>query len=231
MREEGDQIRLMKKRPVGEAPPPRTTDLNQPEIPGPGGYPLEVPEDLLKSLVSDIEDTGSAGMSFEPLDGVTASGRESIRRFEEQVKRSAREHVRVFTPEGQEVYRKSGDPDRVSVDASMLPGNVVSHNHPKSTPPSIQDLVVGLNGMALESRICSERYTYVVRFLETTGADLVKQWNFLNPASFAAGQEWLRSQVREVSPEEVAARRLHAALMELARRGSLIYRREANVPF
>lgn len=230
--EEGDRIRLMESRSPGEGPPPaRMTELNQPEISGPDGYPLEVPDDLLRALLSDIEDTGTAGMSFEQLEGVTAEGRGSILRFEEQFKRSAREHVRIFTPEGLEVYRKSGDPDRVPVDASLLPGNVVTHNHPKSTPPSIQDLVVGANGLAMESRICSERYAYVVRFLETSGADLVKLWRFLDSASFAAGQEWLRGQARDVTPEELAARRIHAALMELARRGALLYRREADVPF
>lgn len=206
-------------------------DLNQPELSGPGGYPIETSEGLLKSLLSDIEDTGTAGLDFLPLEGVNPVGKAAIHRFEELVKRSAREHVRIFTPGGLEVYRMSGDPDRVSVDTGGLPGNVVCHNHPKSTPPSIQDLVVGLVGKALESRICSERYTYVVRFTGSTAADLLKEWRHLDSVSYAAGQDWLRSRGREVRPEELAARRMHAALMELARRGLLKYRREANVPF
>ncbi len=202
-------------------------DLNQPELTGPGGYPMEAPESLLKSLLSDIEDTGTAGLDFF----VAPAGKAAIHRFEEEVKRSAREHVRIFTPGGLEVYRMSGDPDRVSVDTGALPGNVVSHNHPKSTPPSVQDLVVGLVGKALESRICSERYTYVVRFTESTAADLLKEWRHLDSVSYAAGQEWLRSRGGEVAMEELAARRLHAALMELARRGLVKYRRHADVPF
>lgn len=206
-------------------------DLNQPELSGPGGYPMETPEGLLKSLLSDIEETGNAGLDFLPLEGVAPEGKAAIHRFEEEVKRSAREHVRIFTPGGLEVYRMSGDPDRVSVDTGELPGNVVCHNHPKSTPPSIQDLVVGLIGKALESRICSERYTYVVRFTGSTAADLLKEWRHLDSVSYAAGQDWLRSRGGIVPPEELAARRLHAALMELARRGLVKYLREANDPF
>ncbi len=226
-------IRVLAESLLGNdaAPPQRMIDLNQPELSGPGGYPMESPEGLLRALLSDIEDAGTAGSDFFPLEGVAPAGKAAIHRFEEQVKRSVREHVRIFTPGGLEVYRKSGDPDRVSVDTGALPGNVVSHNHPKSTPPSIQDLVVGLAGRALESRICSERYTYAVRFTESTAADLLKEWRHLDSVSYAAGQEWLRSRGGEVAMEELAARRLHAALMELARRGLVKYRRHADVPF
>ncbi|MFD0895250.1 hypothetical protein KBB96_00175 [Luteolibacter ambystomatis] len=204
--------------------------FNQPELTGPGGYPTDISERLLRTFLTDIEDIGNSGGGFIPLEGMSDEGRNTVLTAENEIRFAAREHARIFTPFGLEVFRKSGTPEHVPVDARKLQGNIATHNHPLSTPPSLRDLVTGVLHHALEIRVCSPEFTYSVRFTGAVAGDIVNGWRLLDPLSYVAGQEWLRSQKEPVTPEILASRRLHAALMELARRELILYHREANVP-
>ncbi|MGC4014072.1 MAG: hypothetical protein QM755_06065 [Luteolibacter sp.] len=207
-----------------------TMPFNQPELKGPGGYPTEISEHLFKALLADIENDNNSEAGFSPLEGMSERGRTVVLDGENEIRFAAREHVRIFTLAGLEVFRKSGTPEQVAVEVQKLPGNIATHNHPLSTPPSLKDIIIGFAHNAREIRVCSPRFNYSIRFTDALIGDIVNAWNLLDSLSYAVGQEWLRTQKEAIPPEILASKRLHAALMELARRGLILYRREAHVP-
>lgn len=210
--------------------PPRMREFKQPELTGQGGYPVFVPDDLKARMLADIGHLDTAGGGFAPLAGLTEAAKERVASFRESIRNRAREHVRVFDPEGNERYRASGEPDRVRVDISTLPGNVAIHNHPNGTPPSLRDILIASKGRPLEIQVVTGSHTYSVRPLDSmTRGETNALWNYLDEISYAVGQDWKRSQDAGMSDYEVAARRLHALMMELARRGAFFYVRKADV--
>ncbi|BCU75770.1 hypothetical protein llg_04850 [Luteolibacter sp. LG18] len=204
-------------------------DMRQPELPGPGGYPLEIPDDLHQRLWKDIDSDTDSDDTWTPLEEVSETGKSIILRAENSIRKHPREHLRVFDLNGGERYRKTGEPDRVPIDLSIIPGQIVTHNHPRGLPPSIQDILVGHAGSALEIRVVTGIFTYAIRFPENISqTELKSGWDHLSRLGMAVGWEWSRS--RRGNPEDDTIRRaLHAALMELARRGVLKYRRDRDV--
>ncbi len=205
-------------------------DFNQPELTGPSGIPVFVPEDLALRMLSDIDHLEAGGGGFEPLEGLSGSAKSLVKSFGDVIRDLPREHVRVFDPEGNERYRNSGTPDTVPIDLGSLPGNVAIHNHPNGTPPSLKDILVAMEGQALEIQVVSSLHTFSIRPKESVRrGEVATLWNHLNEMSYAVGQDWKRSQTSNTPDDEVAGRRLHALLMGLARKGTILYILTVNV--
>ena len=146
-----------------------------------------------------------------------------MKSFGDSIRNLPHEHVRVFDPEGNERYRNSGTPDTVPIDLGSLPGNVAIHNHPRGTPPSLKDIMVAMEGLALEIQVVSSLQTFSIRPKESARrGEVATLWNHLNEMSYAVGQDGKRSQTSNTPDDEVAGRRLHALLMELARKGAIL---------
>lgn len=223
VREDGSMIRLM-------PPPPPENEFRQPELTGPRGIPVFVPEDIKARMLADMDHLGAGGGGFTPLEGLSESAQKVVKSFGNSIRDNIREHVRVFDPVGNEKYRKIGDLDNVPVDLGSLPGNVAIHNHPNGTPPSLKDILVAMEGQALEIEVVTSAHTFSLRAVDgAVRGNVVLQWGHLNEMSHAVGQEWRRSKADETTERDIGQRRLHALLMELARQGMILYIRNVNV--
>jgi hypothetical protein len=204
------------------------SEFKQPDIPGPGGISFDIPDDLYHRIRANLEDQGEAGGGFEALDGFDDAARSAIRGFEASVRSLPREHLRVFSRDGVERFRRAGDSSSVGIDLATLAGNVATHNHPGGMPPSLRDLIIGIEGKALEVRVVTASFDYAVRFSDASRGDLVLQWRPVMQAAIAVAREWMRSHPA-VSEDEAYARGYHAAFMELARKGVIKYLRTPHV--
>ena len=102
-------------------------------------------------------------------------------------------------------------------------------NHPSGTPPSLKDIMVAMERLALEIQVVSSLQTFSIRPKESARrGEVATLWNHLNEMSYAVEQDGKRSQTSNTPDDEVAGRRLHALLMELARKGAILFLRNAN---
>ena len=103
-------------------------------------------------------------------------------------------------------------------------------NHPNGTPPSLKDIMVAMEGQALEIQVVSSLHTFSIRPKESARrGEVATLRNHLDAMSYAVGLEWVRSQTTHLPDKEIIGRRVHAILMELARKGMILYLRIVNV--
>jgi hypothetical protein len=225
--EEGDRIRLEVAPPAAKEPRQDATmrEIKQPELSSPDGQPVNVPDDLFRRLMADIDHDGSqgAGGDWDPLDHLSEDAREIVIQEESRITGRAREYGRVFDGNGVITWSGTGGERSISVPAGETTGKVFIHNHPDSNPPSWRDLVEGIADGTLELRVAAKGATYSVRFPKDSTPDLLLLEDFFRVVGAATRGEWRRR--RGGGDEDSAIRAEHAILMELARRGLIDYRR------
>lgn len=213
--EEGEKIRVV---PV---------ELRQPTVSGPDGEPVEVAEDLAKRMVDAFTSAQNHNSGFVPLDIMTDQGREIVRSAEQEIRNKAREHVRVFSPDGLLLDSQAGEVNKVSVNTATLAGNILTHNHPEGTPPSFKDVLEMIRYDMGELRVVGEDYTFAARPNGVSAPSMYIEWEHLQRVAHALFEDQIKRGAEDGAASTTASI-THAVLTELAARGIIKYDRRRN---
>ncbi|MDB2347425.1 hypothetical protein N9V84_05965 [Verrucomicrobiales bacterium] len=204
--------------------------FSSPDFLGRDHHAVEYSEELAKALTEGVSSDGndSAGIDPEPLKDFSADASESVLHFENWASDQRNEHGRLFDSTGREVWRGAGENNRISV-PNAQPFCTFTHNHPNGTPPSFEDVIAGAVAQQRELRVVTPSgVAYSIRFEDRTywaiGA-MVSRIKFLDSASWAVAEEWIRSTGRTIDEKERMCRRFHAIFLQLSREGFMSYSR------
>jgi len=112
--------------------------FRQPELHGPDGEPIEIPELLAKRIRQGVCSVDRpANIS---LPGVSGDLLDILMKTAGAIAGERVEVAVVFSPQGKRVYRASGSAERVEVPSRLLAGALMIHNHPEHSPLSLEDL-------------------------------------------------------------------------------------------
>ena len=200
--------------------------FKQPELTGPSGEPIEVPEDLSARVSESV--LGEAETNPAMFLGLSERLQRSL--LDEAVRTAdlANEMGAVITMDGAVLHRQRGGPDSVAIHEHFLSGMVFFHNHPKRLPLSIED-IEALPSTRVE-QVWAVGGEWLYGATAGTGAGGFRARSHLRYRARA-----LRDQVYAVisdlikrglmDPGAGESGHLHAVLSELAREGAIDYTR------
>jgi hypothetical protein len=143
--------------------------------------------------------TGLGNQRFGKLSKMPKDLLKAVQTFEQEVAADVVENAAIWTIDGTQLERiRSRHANQVSLDASLLPASIVSHNHPAGYPPSIEDVNhLLIHGLA-ELRVVT--CDHVFRVQPGTGA------------ANNGNVEHLSGFVRHLNVADTVARRLKSGM-------------------
>ncbi|MEW6705010.1 MAG: hypothetical protein AB1430_09185 [Pseudomonadota bacterium] len=88
--------------------------------------------------------------------------------IENTIRRDQRETGVLIAPDGTELVRKTGRPDRVGftgAELSRVAQITLTHNHPRGSGPSVPDMLLAVQYAIHELRVVTNDYRYIVNCL------------------------------------------------------------------
>jgi len=201
-------------------------NFNQPELTGPSGEPIEVPDDLsarVREVVSSVEETRPA-MFLGLSEGLQRSLLGEARR----IAKFATEVGTVLAKDGTVLHHRRGGPESVAIHEDFLRGMVFIHNHPKGLPLGIGD-VEALFATEVE-QVWAVGGEWLYGAAAGAGASgygarshLRHRASALRDPVYAVIADLIKGGIMDPGAGE--AGHLHAVLSELAREGLIAYTR------
>ena len=199
--------------------------FNQPELTGPSGEPIEVPDSLATRILGfALEDQDSPPLMEDGDPLLTASVFAHAKALADEKK----ENAVLLASDGEVIRREVGSERVVAVPSLLLRGSNLVHNHPAGTPLGTEDIenmllhdmssVWAVGGSWLYGAKAGSRRISI--------PDLRLRSEYLNRAIYSVLADAFRHgsfpKVRESGLESV---HLHTLWSELAREGFIRYAR------
>lgn len=201
-------------------------NFNQPELTGPSGIPVFVPEDLAADFRSNALDQGEVNRGL--VDDLSERLRARIR--EELGKSAGLENERgvVLSKDGGIISRSLGGKISVSAKTDDLQDSVFFHNHPDGKPLSLEDLeALFVTGVDLVMASGGDDL-YAAKTGELgkdpdIHAHLRLRYSYMNDVGYAVISDLVKRGELEMDVAEKA--HIHAVLCQLAKERIISYSR------
>ena len=201
-------------------------DFNQPELTGPSGIPVFVPEDLAANFRSNALDQGEVNRGL--VDDLSERLRARIR--EELGKSAGLENERgvVLSMDGGIISRSLGGKISVSAKTDDLQDSVFFRNHPDGKPLSLEDLeALFVTGVDLVMASGGDDL-YAAKTGELgkdpdIHAHLRLRYSYMNDVGYAVISDLVKRGELEMDVAEKA--HIHAVLCQLAKERIISYSR------
>lgn len=198
--------------------------FKQPELTGPSGEPIEVPDDLSarvrESVLSETETNSSMFL------GLSEGLQRSLLGEAMRTAGLANEMGAVITKDGAVLHRQRGGPDSVAIHENILRGMVFFRNHPKQLPLSIEDLEALLSTEVEQVWAVGGKWLYGAAAgpgasRSRARSHLRYRASALRDPVYAVIANLIKRGMLDPGAGETA--HLHAVLSELAREGIIDY--------
>lgn len=193
--------------------------------PSKGGGHVEVDAVLAKYMEQAAlrNDAVSQGRASLP---VPASKRAAIRAFEQSVRGTSVEHAELYNAKGAKIAERTGTETKVSFPLNQCLNAIMTHRHPESTPPGLDDVKALMLADMREVRAVADDGVYSIGPGESgTGQqaydDVLRAWHSLDPQLDAVLSRLQKAN--QWTPAEYARRYLQAMYSVLAQRGLISY--------
>ena len=103
-----------------------------------------------------VDDPDEHQATSEPL-------RQALRDVEDEIRGLPYEVAYIIDPDGTVIAHREGTHNFVGLPAELMRGCVVTHNHPRGTSFSVEDVRTHLATRAIEMRAVSDYYDYSLR--------------------------------------------------------------------
>lgn len=103
--------------------------------------------------------------------------RDAAMRIEAKIRRYPNEMGVIISPNGQELFRRTGFADRVPFKEKELLASVgatFTHNHPSGNPHSLEDIELGAEFHMHEVRVVTQTWRFVASGLDAINVDTVR---------------------------------------------------------
>ena len=206
-----------------ETKPPYS--FKAPELTGYDGKPVEIPDALAERLRRHATDEGPIGETFFNEIGFSLS--KSLIACSLRLEAEMVEKAIVLSNDGKQEVEKSGNRDRVSVEARLLNDAHLIHNHPEGTPLSDSDIQALYETQLSSVWAVGNKWLYGAEIgpkglSASSLADFTMTRTFLTQAAFAVVSDLFRNDA-SISEDSLETRHLHAVLCELAEAGFIRY--------
>lgn len=218
MRDDGDKIVL-----DGAS---RMKDFNQPELTGPSGYPMEIPDEMAESFRFNA--MSQAEVNREMFDSMNDRLRQRIAEEIQKSRGLKEERGVILTRDGGIKERSVGGPKSVPASTKQLQDSVFFHNHPDGNAFSPEDLgALFTTGMEMVVAVGGgDLYGAKAGFRGTSPevlADLMVRHSFLDDVAYAVVSDLVKNGQMGFNSAEKA--HIHALLCQLAKEGFVDYSR------
>jgi hypothetical protein len=214
-------LRLAKAVRVG----PGMREFNQPELTGPSGEPIEVPDSLAARILGFASEDGESFALMEDSDPQLIA---SVLAHAKALAVEKNENAVLLSCDGKVIRREVGSERVVAVPSLLLRGSNLVHNHPAGTPLGAEDIEnMLLHGMASVWAVGGPwLYGAKAGSRRISLPDLRLRSDYLNRAIYSVLADAFRhGSLPDVQESRLESIHLHALWSELAREGFIRYAR------
>lgn len=201
------------------------SEFNQPELTGPSGEPVEVPESLASRILGFALEDGNSPALMEDADPLLIA---SVFAHAKALADEKMENAVLLSSDGGVIRREAGSERVVAVPSWLLRESNLVHNHPAGTPLGAEDIEnMLLHGMASVWAVGGEwLYGATAGSRRISLPDLRLRSEYLNRAVYSVLADAFRhGGFPDIHESRLESVHLHALWSELAREGVIRYAR------
>ena len=228
---EDDTVKVREANPQPprepEKIPAKPVTFKQPPAfePSKGGGSVEVDAQLAKTMETAVLNDKALTLGRPALD-VPPAARTIISSFEQGIRGKLLEHAKLYNAQGKEIDSQVGTTTQVSFPSALCQDAIMTHRHPKNTPPGLDDLEALLCTNMKELRAVADDGVFSLRPGDAgTGKqafiEAVRAWHTLDPQLDAVMSRLAKAH--QWSVDEYGRRYLQAMYSVLAQRGLISY--------